>query len=131
MSRFQKRAKQFWKSFRELVKQSPLSRGSLLASFLIFIVTLFLPIWRIMPLAKEQPFIPLHYNVYFGVDRFGPWYYAFVIPSLGLLFVIISAVMQTYFFQRERMLTQFFAWSTLFLELIFFLAMVLLILLNI
>lgn len=131
MSRTAKQAKQFFKSFRELIKQAPLSRWTLIACFLIFVATLLLPIWRIVPLAKEQPFIPLHYNVYFGVDRFGPWYHAFVIPALGLFFILISVVMQTYFFQKERMLTRFFAISTILLELTFLIAMVLLILLNI
>lgn len=131
MSRTAKQAKQFFKSFRELLGQEPLSLWTLIVSGMIFATTFFLPFWRIVPLAKDQPFIPLHYNIYFGVDRFGPWYHTFVIPALGLLFLLISLIMQTYFFKRERMLTRFFAVSTIFLELTFFIAMVLLILLNI
>lgn len=93
--------------------------------------TLVFPIWRLLPLAKDQPFIPLHYNVYFGVDRFGAWYEAFIIPALGFLFLFLSLIMQTHFYKSEKMLSIFFAISTIFLEFTFFVAMVLLILLNI
>lgn len=110
---------------------SPLSRWTLLASFLIFLAMLALPIWRVVPLASTKPFIPLHYNIYFGVDRFGPWEQAFVIPALGLLFWFISAIMQTIFFRKEKLLVRFFAMSTVFIELIFLVAIILLILLNI
>ncbi len=131
MSRTRKQAKQFFKSFRELLAHGRFTRWTLIVSVILLIGTFVLPIWRILPLAKEQPFIPLHYNIYFGVDRFGPWAHAFVIPALGLIFLLISLIMQTHFFKKEKMLATFFAISTIFLELTFLVAMVLLILLNI
>ncbi len=131
MSRRRKNAKQFFKSLRELLTQGRLARWTFIVSLLLLVGTTVLPIWRILPLAKVQPFIPLHYNIYFGVDRFGPWYHAFVIPILGLLFLLISLIMQTHFFKKEKMLATFFAISTIFLELTFLIAMILLILLNI
>lgn len=131
MSRKIKSAKQFFKSFRELLKQNAFSRWTSLMSVLLFSVTIALPIWRIVPLAEEQPYIPLHYNVYFGVDRFGPWYTIFVLPILGFIFLIINVALQVHFVSREKILTRFFAVSTVFLELIFLIAMFLIILLNI
>jgi hypothetical protein len=131
MSRTTKRAKQFFKSFCELLKQNAFSRWTSLMSVLLFAATLALPIWRIVPIASEQPFIPLHYNVYFGVDRFGPWYAIFVLPILGFIFLIINVALQVHFVSREKILTRFFAVSTVILELIFLIAMFLIILLNI
>lgn len=131
MSRTRKNAKQFFKSLRDLLRHGRFARWTLIVSFLLLAITFILPVWRIMPLAKTQPFIPLHYNIYFGVDRFGPWYHAFILPALGLLFLIISLIMQIRFFKTEKMLATFFAISTLFLELTFLVAMGLLILLNI
>lgn len=131
MSRTRKKVKQFFKSFRELLQHGRFVRWTLIVSFVLSVATFVLPTWRIVPLAKEQPFIPLHYNIYFGVDRFGPWYHAFIIPALGFFFLIISLIMQTHFYKKEKMLATFFAISTIFLELTFLVAMGLLILLNI
>jgi hypothetical protein len=131
MSRTCKRAKQFFKSFRELLTHGRFARWTFVVSVVLFLATLGLPVWRILPLAKEQPFIPLHYNIYFGVDRFGPWYHAFIIPALGLLFLLVSLIMQTHFFKKEKMLSTFFAISAIFLEFTFLVAMVLLLLLNV
>jgi hypothetical protein len=131
MSRTLKNAKQFLKLFRELIKQNLFSRWAILLSIFLFFLTLALPIWRIVPIASTQPFIPLHYNVYFGVDRFGHWYSIFVLPILGFLFLILNSALQVHFASREKILTRFFAVSTVFLELIFLLAIVLIILLNI
>ncbi|MBI4714255.1 hypothetical protein HY771_03680 [Candidatus Uhrbacteria bacterium] len=131
MSRTYKNAKQFFKLFRELIKNNSFSRSTILLSFFLFIFTLALPIWRIVPFASTQPFIPLHYNVYFGVDRFGPWYAIFVLPILGFIFLILNVVLQVHFVLREKILTRFFAVSTVFIEMIFLVAMILIILLNI
>ncbi|MBI2475376.1 hypothetical protein HYV69_03055 [Candidatus Uhrbacteria bacterium] len=125
------RAKQFLKSFCELLKQNSFFRWTSLMSILLFAFTLVLPIWRIVPIAFSKPFIPLHYNVYFGVDRFGPWYAIFVLPVLGFLFLIINVSIQVHFASREKLLTRFFSVSTVVLELIFLIAMLLIILLNI
>lgn len=101
------------------------------ASVLTLALTLTLPIWRIVPLAGEKPFLPLHYNVYFGVDRFGPWWQVFVPPTLGLLFLLVALVMQARFYRSEPMLARFFAVSTVLLETALLIAMALLVLLNV
>lgn len=131
MSRAHKHVKQFFKSFRELLRQNKFSRSTLVVSVFLFLCTLVLPIWRIVPIASEQQYVPLHYNVYFGVDRFGPWYAIFVLPILGLVFLIVNVVLQTHFALREKLLVRFFSASTVILELNLFVAMVLIVLLNI
>jgi len=35
----------------------------------------------------------LHYNVYFGVDLLGLWWQAYVLPLLGLFFVLMHALL--------------------------------------
>lgn len=103
----------------------------LIVSVLLWLTCLGLLVWRIVPLAQDKAYLPLHYNVYFGVDRFGPWYQVFVLPGLGLLFLLMSLIMQTHFFRREKMLARFFSISTTFLEAVFVIAAILVILLNI
>lgn len=126
-----KQLKQFVRSFRDLWNHGHLYRWLLFISFALFVATLILPLWRLVPLAKETAFIPLHYNIYFGVDRFGPWYEVFLLPTLALLFLILNVTQQTFFLKTEKILTQFFAFSTFIIELTLLVAMVLIILLNI
>ncbi len=50
--------------------------------------------WKFRP--REEP-IFIHYNVYFGVDWVGPWYYGYIIPVsalavLGLNFLFIRHI---------------------------------------
>lgn len=101
------------------------------ASVLLLGLIIALPFWRIVPLSKEQSFIPLHYNIYFGVDRFGPWYAIFVIPAIGLLFLVINLAMQVYFSQTDRTLTRFFALSTICIQIMLLVSMGLIVLLNV
>lgn len=39
---------------------------------------------------SEQP-IPLHYNIYFGIDLIGVWYNMFIIPLSGLVIIILNS----------------------------------------
>jgi len=131
MSRRRKQAKLFLKSLSDMLAKERLYPWMLGASVLLWLLTLALPLWRIVPLAGETPFLPLHYNVYFGVDRFGPWWQVFVPNALGLLFLCVALSMQARFFRREPLLSRFFSISTVLIEATFFVAMVLLVLLNI
>ena len=91
----------------------------------------FLPIWRIVPLAELKPFLPLHYNVYMGIDRFGPWYGAFVIPVLGTFLWIINSIFEALFFQKARVLSSFFAFGTVVTEGVLLVSLIFMILLNV
>lgn len=131
MSRVRKQVKQALKSFREMLRQERIYPGMLILSVLFWLTSMALLVWRIVPLSEVSSYLPLHYNVYFGVDRFGPWYQVFVIPTLGLLFLLLALVMQTHFFRREKMLARFFALSTTFIQGVLLVATALTVLLNI
>ena len=91
-----------WIALVTLVRQSKTFRITTVISFLFLLAMWFLPIWRIVPLAELKPFLPLHYNVYMGIDRFGPWYGAFVIPVLGTFLWIINSIFEALFFQKAH-----------------------------
>ena len=105
-------------------------RRTAVASGILLVLTIALPVWRILPMAGQKPFIPLHYNVYVGVDAFGPWYDIFVLPVLGAALLVVNLIFQAVFFERERVLSAFFAVATLVTELVLLVAMVLIVLLN-
>lgn len=121
---------QLRRSFVEMMKASPVYRRTAVVSALVVLLTVLLPLWRILPQAKDQPFIPLHYNVYVGVDNFGPWYALFVLPGLGITLLFINLVFEAVFFKREHVLSFFFAYATVFAEIVLLIAMILIVLLN-
>ncbi len=115
---------------KDLFADALVFRAAALVSFLLVLATASLAWWKIVPLAETSPFIPLHYNVYLGVDRFGPWQAAFTLPAIGLGLLVVNLCFEAAFFRRERMLAHFFAIATLVSEIILLVAMVLLVLLN-
>lgn len=117
-------------SLAELARGSALFRWSALASAVLVALTLALPAWKVAPLRESAPFIPLHYNIYIGIDRFGPWYYAFIPGALGLTLLVVNTVFQAVFYRRERVLSSFFAAATVFAEAMLFVSIVLTVLLN-
>lgn len=100
-------------------------------SVFFLIVTTVLPIWRILPLGAESPFIALHYNIYLGVDRFGPIWHIFFLPALGLLFLVLNLTIEAWAYRTQKTLSFFFAATTPFLELVLLAAMVLIVLINV
>jgi hypothetical protein len=126
-----KKIQHFFKDLKELRKSSKTHRVTFVISFVLLALLFALPIWRIVPLAESQPFLPLHYNIYFGVDRFGPWYQVFVLPVLGLVFLLSNLFFQTIFYKREKFLTLLFAYTTIVIEVVLLVAMALIVLLNI
>ncbi len=117
-------------AIRDLMAASALYRRTAFVSAVLVLLAFVLPLWRIVPLAREQPFIPLHYNIYFGIDRFGPWYYVFAPAALGLALLLVNLVFEAVFFRRERVLSSFFAGATVFGEAVLFVSVVLIVLLN-
>lgn len=120
----------FFRSLCELLRTSAPYRRAAIASGVLLAATTALPLWRILPLAGEKPYIPLHYNVYMGVDAFGPWYGVFALPALGAAMLIVNLAFQAVLYRRERVLCVFFAVTTLLTEFVLFAAMILIVLLN-
>ena len=117
-------------SVKELITSSPIYRRTALISFIFLLSSWLLPFWRIAPLGQERQFIPLHYNIYFGIDRFGPWEHIFLLPAIGLLLFIVNLIFQSVFLRTEHILSYFFAFSTVLAEIILFAAVVAIVLLN-
>lgn len=113
-----------------LVKRSRLFKITIVLSLLFLAGTWVLPILRIAPIGQEQMYIPLHYNVYMGIDRFGPWYHIFFLPMLGSVLLIVNVLFEAAFFQKEKMLSRFFALGTVFAEAALFFSMIFIVLLN-
>ncbi len=74
--------------------------------------------------------VPLHYNIYFGVDWIGPWY-ALASPAFfGFLVLAVNLVLILMIYEEERFLSYALAGGTVFLELIILAASFFVFLLN-
>ncbi len=129
-SKILRRISRISKTGQELFANALLFRSAAILSFFLVLATTFLAWWKIVPLAEATPFIPLHYNVYIGVDRFGSWREAFALPAIGLGLLFVNIGFEMAFFRTERMLASFFAIATVLSEVILFIAMILIVLLN-
>ncbi|OGY47236.1 MAG: hypothetical protein A3J62_03535 [Candidatus Buchananbacteria bacterium RIFCSPHIGHO2_02_FULL_38_8] len=66
--------------------------------------------------------IPLHYNIYFGIDLLGYWYEIFLLPIFGLLVLLANFILGLPLFSRERILAYFLIGASSLAQLIFLLA---------
>lgn len=70
------------------------------------------------PAAFHQAVLPLHYNIYFGIDLVGPWYSMFAPALLGLVSFTINVCVILFAYERSRLFSYFFAVGTAVLELL-------------
>jgi len=62
--------------------------------------------------------IILHYNVYFGVDLIGDWWQAYVLPFMGVVFLIVNFILAYKFYkQKERIASYIFLLASLMIQL--------------
>lgn len=95
----------------------------------LLILTQLRPILYGLP--TNQSFVPLHYNIYFGVDNFGPWQMTFIMPGAGLLILIVNTVLGLHLFNRNKLHSYFLAGLASAIQIFILIATALVILINI
>ena len=73
-------------------KTNPFFKEKIVKISLFFSLALNFILWLILGWqVKDFPeLIPLHYNIYFGIDSFGTWYQIFLMPLLGLVIIVLN-----------------------------------------
>ena len=104
---------------------------TVIVSFLFITLSLAILYWQLFPELSQQIAIPLHYNIHSGVDQFGPWWKIFTIPAVALGILTLNLVLAKLFAKKDEILPVFFYAVTLMAQVILFLAMIFVILLNI
>jgi|SRR3989339_478728 len=66
--------------------------------------------------------MPLHYNIYYGIDLYKPWIYIFVMPVVGLVFLIGNVLLSLFTFRRDKTLSYLLVGSASFVQLIILIA---------
>lgn len=89
--------------------------------FLFFTALLFnIGLWILLYLniKPSQYPIPLHFNIYFGIDAIDKWYYLFLIPGLGLFFSLINFFLGLVTFRQEKIIAYFLNSASLLLQIL-------------
>ncbi len=66
---------------------------------------------------QSEP-IFVHYNIYYGVDLIGNWYYIFAFPLIGIIIFIINSIVSMYLFKKSNILSYMIVGILLLLQLI-------------
>jgi hypothetical protein len=96
-------------------------------AFLINIIHWLVLYIKIKPTENE---ILLHYNVVVGADFIGKSLYLYWIPLLALILLIINLIFAVRFYSREKLASYFLSFSSVPVQLVFFAATFVLILVN-
>ena len=78
----------------------------------------------------ESGQIPLHYNIYFGIDSIGMWYKVFVIPLLGLFIILFNNVLAYTLYIKERLVSYTLVITQAVIHLVLLAAAIFIVLLN-
>lgn len=92
----------FKRFFRSAFGSNKLNLTLVLSSLFFNII-----IWILLGLfigRSEFP-VPLHYNIYFGIDLTGPYRNIFNLPSIGLFVIIINFILSFWFYLKDRMIS--------------------------
>lgn len=53
--------------------------------------------------------VPLHYNIYFGIDLLGPWWYVLLFPAVGTVTCVANAFLAALLMRRDTVAAHFVA----------------------
>ncbi len=102
---------------------------TLLVGIVLNALMIILPFWKLLPLQNKEA-IPLHYNALFGVDLLGSWTQTFYLPAIGIVILFANLFFERLLVKREKTLSPFFLVATLLVEVILFVSMIFIVLLN-
>lgn len=103
---------------REFARSRFLSYGTALALLVNCSSWLFLT-GRIAP---QEQHIALHYNIYFGIDLVGPWWYLILLPIAGVATLLVNLFLSVILLKREKVLAYFLTVTSILVQGFFFLA---------
>lgn len=121
-------------------KSTPAWKNKLLIIPLAAAALLNLAIWLLIyfkfypavySLPKEQSYIPLHYNIYTGIDLFGSWQRIFIWPAIGLIILIINFIFSIILYDKKEVISYFLSCTTTIVQIFLLISTLLTILINI
>ena len=110
--------KSFFKSFTALIFKDRFFQIVLGASLLINLAIWAFLYFKFSPLGSSENILPLHYNIYFGIDFVGEWKKVFVIPLVGIFFITINFLIADIVYLRDKIIGYFLVGTGLFAQIL-------------
>lgn len=66
----------------------------------------------------SSDFVPLHYNIYFGINYVGEWYRVFVIPFLGIFIGCVNIIIARLLHRKNKVASYILATSIMLVQAI-------------
>ncbi|MBT4277556.1 hypothetical protein HOD96_02295 [Candidatus Falkowbacteria bacterium] len=102
------------------------------ASILIGSILINLAVWlNLLRIKKTTELIPLHYNIYFGIDYIGEWHKLFTIAGVGLLVLLINFLLSLLFYFKDKFIAYTLLITALFVQIILILSSLAIVWINI
>lgn len=64
-------------------------------------------LWILLKLRSTGNLNPIHYNIFFGIDRVGPWYYLLRYPAAALVVLVLNFTLGYFIFPRDKYLSYY------------------------
>lgn len=121
-------------------KSTPAWKNKLLTVPLLVAVLFNLAIWLLIyfkfypavySLPKEQSYLPLHYNIYTGIDLFGSWQRIFILPCIGLFMLVLNAILGIISYEKKEVVGYFFCFTAALVQILLLISTLFTILINI
>lgn len=74
--------------------------------------------------------ILLQYNVVYGPESIGPELYAYNLPAVALFILVVNLLIASSFYKKEKLPAYFLGFATLAIQMIFFAAGLVIIVIN-
>ncbi len=115
------------------ILMSPAKRDRLIIMNLFLSFALNIVLWALLifNFFPANQYIVLGYNIYFGISAFGRWYQVLIMPTLGLVVILINLYLSLFLYLREKIISYFLAFTSSIVNIIFFLAALIIIYVNI
>lgn len=80
------------------------------ASLIILILSVLIIVFRIQPYGS---IVPLHYDIFFGIDRIGPWHYTLLQSLIALGIIVINFFIGYVLYTYDKHLAYFLTLAAL------------------
>ncbi len=98
---------------------------------LLFLIPIWaIPFWLLRDVVAPGELLPLHYNVYLGVDYAGPWYASLFFPGFATVVLILNTVIAARLRKESKLLANTLTVSALFVSMFTLLALFFVLVLN-
>lgn len=115
--------------FRQM-KRKRFFQLTFLFSVIFLVGSVALILLTLFPDIRTKDFVPLHYNIHFGVDLIGAWWRIFTAPAIGVIILVMNSVGALMIWRKERVISYFFFGIMLLTQIFLFIGVIFLVFLN-